>query len=127
MKVFTAAVTACALAGAGLMLAAVPATSALASTGTTVGQTGTPISTVRFTGGAEDIQADAAMPAGGLVTSFQTQSSSCSAGQGVYDFQCCGPWAAISIKSWAAPAIRPIRATASSTPTRSASPSRPET
>ena len=91
MKVFRAAVTACALAGAGLVLSAVPATSALASTGTTVGQTGTPISTVRFTGGAEDIQTDAAMPAGGLATSFQTQSSSCSAGQGVYDFQVLRP------------------------------------
>ena len=91
MKVFRAAVTACALAGAGLVLAAVPATSALASTGTTVGQTGTPVPTVRFTGGFEDVQADAAMPAGGLVASFQTQSSSCSAGQGVYDFQVLRP------------------------------------
>ena len=31
------------------------------------------------------------MPAGGLVTSFQTQSSSCSAAQGVYDFQVLRP------------------------------------
>lgn len=91
MNVFRAAVTACALAGAGLVLAAVPATSALVGTGTTVGQTGTPLSTVRFIGRFENVQADAAMPAGGLVTSFQTQSSSCSAGQGVYDFQVLRP------------------------------------
>jgi hypothetical protein len=91
MNVFRAAVTACALAGAGLVLAAVPAASALASTGTTVGQTGTPVATVHFTGRFEDVQADAAMPAGGLVTSFQTQSSSCTAGQGVYDFQVLRP------------------------------------
>ena len=91
MSVFGAAVAACALAGAGLALSAWPATSALASTGTTVGQTGTPLSTVHFIGGFEDVQADAAMPAGGLVTSFQTQSSSCSAGHGVYDFQVLRP------------------------------------
>ena len=64
MKVFRAAVTACAMVGAGLVLAAVPATSALASTGTTVGQTGTTMSSVRFIGRFEDVQADAAMPAG---------------------------------------------------------------
>ena len=91
MNVFRAAVTACALAGAGLVLAAMPATSALASAGTTVGQTGTPMSSVRFLGRFEDVQADAAMPAGGLVTSFQTQLSSCSAVQGVYDFQVLRP------------------------------------
>jgi hypothetical protein len=43
MSVFKKAVTACAVAGAGLMPAAWPAGSALAGTGTTVGQTGTPL------------------------------------------------------------------------------------
>jgi hypothetical protein len=91
MNVFRAAVTSCALVGAGLVLAAWPATSALAGTGTTVGQTGTPLSTVHFIGGGENVQTDATMPAGGLVTSFQTQSSSCSAGNGIYDFQVLRP------------------------------------
>ena len=49
------------------------------------------MSSVRFLGRFEDVQADAAMPAGGLVTSFQTQLSSCSAAQGVYDFQVLRP------------------------------------
>jgi len=91
MKLFRAAATACTLAATGLVLAAVSATSALASTGTTVGRTGTPTQANYWHGGFDDFQANAVMPAGGLVTSFQTQSSSCSAAHGVYDFQVLRP------------------------------------
>ena len=91
MNVFKKAVTACALAGAGLVLAVVPATSALAGTGTTVGQTGPPIPNFTWTSGFEQVQTDAAMPAGGVVTSLQTQSGSCPFATGVYDFQVLRP------------------------------------
>ena len=73
---------------AGVMFAALPAGSALADT--TVGQTGTPISNETL-GPAELVQTDATMPAAGVVASFHTQSSSCGAGGGTYNFQVLRP------------------------------------
>jgi hypothetical protein len=91
MNVWKKTVTACAAAGAGLVLAVVPATSALAGTGTTVGQTGTPLDYVSNSGGDEGVQTDAVMPTGGIVTSFQTQSGGCPFHTGVFDFQVLRP------------------------------------
>jgi hypothetical protein len=72
----------------GLALAALPA-SALADT--TVGQTGTPLSSEVFGGLTENIETSAAMPSAGIVTSLNTQASSCSGALGAYDFQVLRP------------------------------------
>ena len=94
MNVFRKAVTGCALAATGLLLAAVPAGSALAST--TVGQTGPPQANQVWNPGIELAESDAVMPAGGLVTSLNTQAGSCPAngifgGPGIYNFQVLRP------------------------------------
>jgi hypothetical protein len=89
MNVVKKAVTGCALAVTGLLLAAGSAGSALA--GTTVGQTGPPLTDVGFAGGSETVQTDAAMPAGGTVTSLNTQAGSCPFGAGTYNFQVLRP------------------------------------
>jgi hypothetical protein len=73
----------------GLVFAALPVGSALANT--TVGQTGTPLTAPVWAGGFEEIQNSAAMPAAGIVTSFQTQSGSCVAFTGGFDFQVLHP------------------------------------
>ena len=76
----------------GLVFAALPAGSALADT--TVGQSGAPLAAWNM--GVEVVQGDAAMPADGVVTSFQTQSasaSSCGMSVGTYDFQVLRPLA----------------------------------
>lgn len=89
MNVVRKAVIGCALAGAGLLLAAVPAGSALAST--TVGQTGPPLTNDGFLTGEEVVQADAAMPAGGVVASLNTQAGSCNLFTGTYNLQVLRP------------------------------------
>jgi hypothetical protein len=74
----------------GLVFAALPAGSALADT--TVGQTGAPLAAWNM--GVEVSETDAAMPADGVVTSFQTESasaSSCGMSVGTYDFQVLRP------------------------------------
>jgi len=76
----------------GLAFAGLPAASAVAAT--TIGQTGVPLTDVAWAGGFEDIQAFAAMPAAGTVTSFQTQAGTACEnvlGIGVYDFQVLHP------------------------------------
>ena len=89
MNVLRKAVTGCALAGAGLLLAAVPAGSALAST--TVGQTGPPVTDSGWLGGAELVETSAAMPSAGLVTSLNTQAGSCPQFTGTYNLQVLRP------------------------------------
>jgi hypothetical protein len=76
---------------AGLVLAALPASSALA---TTIGQTGAPSTTDRWSGGDELLPQASAVPDAGLVTSFQTQASDCSQTGGVpgiFNFQVLRP------------------------------------
>ena len=76
----------------GVAFAALPVGSALADT--TVGETGDPsTSGYYFNSGFENVQAEASMPAAGTVTSFHTQSSSCSlvGAGGVYNFQVLRP------------------------------------
>ena len=73
----------------GLASAAVPVGSALADT--TVGQTGPPLSSQVFGGLTENIETSAAMPSAGIVTSFNTEASSCSGALGAYDFQVLRP------------------------------------
>src|SRR5947209_2188360 len=73
----------------GLVFAALPIASAVA---TTVGQTGPPQSNGTISGGQEFAQTSAAMPAAGIVTSFQTQAGSdILCGGGEYDFQVLRP------------------------------------
>jgi hypothetical protein len=91
MRRFTASVVLC----AGLAATAIlPASSALADTTVTVGQTGPPINWVWF-GGWEHADPSSAIPAyGGTVTSFQFQSgTACAPGyyQGTFDFQVLRP------------------------------------
>ena len=75
----------------GVAFAALPVGSALADT--TVGETGDPsTSNYYLNSGFEDAQINASMPAAGTVTSFHTQSSSCSyVGAGAYNFQVLRP------------------------------------
>jgi hypothetical protein len=90
MNVIKKAVTGCALAATGLLLAAGPAGSALAST--TVGQTGPPSTSEGFVGGIEFVQIDAAMPTGGAVTSLNTQAGTCPSDiVGTYNLQVLRP------------------------------------
>jgi hypothetical protein len=89
MNILRKSVTACALAGAGLVLAIVPAGAALAST--TVGQTGAPVTNDGWAGGSEEVQTSAAMPSGGVVTSLNTQSGSCPLFKGTFDLQVLRP------------------------------------
>ena len=73
----------------GVACVVLPVGSALA--GTTVGLTGTPMSGTGWTAGGENIQLSYAMPAAGIVTSFQTQSGSCPFFTGGFNFQVLHP------------------------------------
>lgn len=75
---------------ASLVFAALPAGSALADT--TVGQTGAPVARIGLAGFLELVQPDVAMPVAGVVTSLQTQSSTCDDRfAGIYDLQVLRP------------------------------------
>jgi hypothetical protein len=79
--------------GAGLAAAALPTGSALADT--PIGQTGTPVPFHYWVFDDEYINPSAVVPADGIITSFQTQSTASGETtchfQGVYDFQVLRP------------------------------------